>query len=119
MVDVFVQPLVAVHPSEMRLPNAPDYPGLEYPPVFEPGTYSLSDVSTLLRNRRMRTFDNADDPMTRHNENYLSLENGDPTSELRAGDSENNNEVVERDENENSDGDDGFIFYGQSAHRPV
>ncbi|XP_051174533.1 probable serine/threonine-protein kinase DDB_G0282963 [Leptopilina boulardi] len=29
----------------------PDYPGLEYPPVFEPGTYSLSDASSILRNR--------------------------------------------------------------------
>lgn len=28
----------------------PDYPGLEYPPVFEPETYSLSNpASSLLR----------------------------------------------------------------------
>jgi len=32
-------------------PTTPDYPGLEYPPVFEPGTYSLADASSLLRNR--------------------------------------------------------------------
>ncbi|XP_066584052.1 uncharacterized protein [Prorops nasuta] len=25
----------------------PDYPGLEYPPIFEPGTYSLTDASLL------------------------------------------------------------------------
>ncbi|XP_054264542.1 uncharacterized protein LOC128987620 isoform X2 [Macrosteles quadrilineatus] len=32
-------------------PTAPDYPGLEYPPVFEPGTYSLADASSVLRHR--------------------------------------------------------------------
>ncbi|XP_071442402.1 uncharacterized protein cnk [Hetaerina americana] len=31
----------------------PDYPGLEYPPVFEPGTYSLSEASFLRANRRL------------------------------------------------------------------
>lgn len=31
---------------EVNIPP-PDYPGLEYPPVFEPGTYTL-DASTLL-----------------------------------------------------------------------
>lgn len=30
----------------------PDYPGLEYPPVFEPETYTLSDASSLLRSRQ-------------------------------------------------------------------
>ncbi|KAG8235047.1 hypothetical protein J437_LFUL017344 [Ladona fulva] len=30
----------------------PDYPGLEYPPVFEPGTYSLSEASFQRANRR-------------------------------------------------------------------
>ncbi|XP_029047908.2 uncharacterized protein LOC114878351 isoform X2 [Osmia bicornis bicornis] len=34
----------------------PDYPGLEYPPVFEPGTYSLLDAS-LLRNRNKNSRD--------------------------------------------------------------
>ncbi|KAK9503331.1 hypothetical protein O3M35_011928 [Rhynocoris fuscipes] len=32
--------------NDINLPP-PDYPGLEYPPVFEPGTYTL-DASTLL-----------------------------------------------------------------------
>jgi hypothetical protein len=30
----------------------PDYPGLEYPPVFEPETYTLSVASSMLRSRR-------------------------------------------------------------------
>ncbi|XP_069700872.1 connector enhancer of kinase suppressor of ras 2 isoform X2 [Periplaneta americana] len=33
----------------------PDYPGLEYPPVFEPETYTLSDASTLLRSRKSKS----------------------------------------------------------------
>uniref|UniRef100_A0A1B6L9G7 Uncharacterized protein n=1 Tax=Graphocephala atropunctata TaxID=36148 RepID=A0A1B6L9G7_9HEMI len=32
-------------------PTTPDYPGLEYPPVFEPGTYSLADASSVMRQR--------------------------------------------------------------------
>lgn len=35
-------------PPQTPLSPPPDYPGLEYPPVFEPGIYSLSDTSTLL-----------------------------------------------------------------------
>ncbi|XP_034238099.1 uncharacterized protein LOC117643365 [Thrips palmi] len=35
-------------PPQTPLSPPPDYPGLEYPPVFEPGIYSLSDSSTLL-----------------------------------------------------------------------
>ncbi|XP_049840592.1 uncharacterized protein LOC126285326 isoform X5 [Schistocerca gregaria] len=36
-----------------RVPPSPtpDYPGLEYPPVFEPETYTLSDASSLARSR--------------------------------------------------------------------
>lgn len=37
-------------PSPVSPP--PDYPGLEYPPVFEPETYTLSDASSLLRSRQ-------------------------------------------------------------------
>ncbi|XP_039293640.1 uncharacterized protein LOC111050039 isoform X2 [Nilaparvata lugens] len=44
-----VIPLQKEDPSSS--PPTPDYPGLEYPPVFEPGTYSLSDASTILRGR--------------------------------------------------------------------
>ncbi|XP_055546244.1 uncharacterized protein LOC129730721 [Wyeomyia smithii] len=32
--------------------NSPDYPNMEYPPVFEPETYSLSDPSMTLLKRR-------------------------------------------------------------------
>ncbi|XP_026293448.2 uncharacterized protein LOC113217672 isoform X2 [Frankliniella occidentalis] len=35
-------------PPQTPLSPPPDYPGLEYPPVFEPGIYSLSDSSTFL-----------------------------------------------------------------------
>lgn len=35
-------------PPQTPLSPPPDYPGLEYPPVFEPGIYSLSDSSSLL-----------------------------------------------------------------------
>lgn len=37
---------------QVTSPTTPDYPGLEYPPVFEPGTYSLADASSLLRQRK-------------------------------------------------------------------
>ncbi|KAK3926838.1 hypothetical protein KUF71_015174 [Frankliniella fusca] len=35
-------------PPQTPLSPPPDYPGLEYPPVFEPGIYSLADSSTFL-----------------------------------------------------------------------
>uniref|UniRef100_A0A182SS29 Uncharacterized protein n=1 Tax=Anopheles maculatus TaxID=74869 RepID=A0A182SS29_9DIPT len=38
--------------------NSPDYPNMEYPPVFEPETYSLSDPNaslTLLKRRQNHT----------------------------------------------------------------
>lgn len=31
--------------------ETPDYPNMEYPPVFEAETYCLSDPNTLLRRR--------------------------------------------------------------------
>ena len=34
--------------------GSPDYPNLEYPPVFEPETYSLSDPHTSLTLLRRR-----------------------------------------------------------------
>ncbi|XP_046393555.1 uncharacterized protein LOC124161294 isoform X2 [Ischnura elegans] len=40
----------------------PDYPGLEYPPVFEPGTYSLSEASFLRANRRLNGASNRASP---------------------------------------------------------
>nr|XP_012144289.1 PREDICTED: uncharacterized protein LOC100882812 isoform X2 [Megachile rotundata] len=45
----------AIPPTLPYIPP-PDYPGLEYPPVFEPGTYSLLDAS-LLRNRNKSSRD--------------------------------------------------------------
>lgn len=39
---------VPLSPPQTPLSPPPDYPGLEYPPVFEPGIYSLSDSSTFL-----------------------------------------------------------------------
>lgn len=108
----------------MRLPNAPDYPGLEYPPVFEPGTYSLSDVSTLLRSRRMRTLDDVfvdDDPMSRQNENYFAFggaaaSDGGGSADARAhGENNNGGEGFvadgEFDVNDNNANDDDFHYY--------
>jgi hypothetical protein len=42
--------ILSSSPSPVSPP--PDYPGLEYPPVFEPETYTLSDASSLLRSRQ-------------------------------------------------------------------
>lgn len=42
--------ILSSSPSPINPP--PDYPGLEYPPVFEPETYSLSVASSLLRSRQ-------------------------------------------------------------------
>lgn len=111
----------------MRLPNAPDYPGLEYPPVFEPGTYSLSDVSTLLRNRRIQPLDDVfvdDDPMSRHNDNYgyFAFEgarsaDGEDAAEAAVHQGANNNGVDgfvadgEFDENDNHADGDEFSYY--------
>lgn len=46
-------------PQQLPMPMRPhvDYPGLEYPPVFEPETYSLADPQSslnLLRSRHKR-----------------------------------------------------------------
>ncbi|XP_058451809.1 uncharacterized protein LOC131430676 isoform X2 [Malaya genurostris] len=38
--------------SNLSNRNSPDYPNMEYPPVFEPETYSLSDPSMTLLKRR-------------------------------------------------------------------
>nr|CAD7601690.1 unnamed protein product [Timema genevievae] len=49
-----IRRVVPPHPVPspcLNSPPPPDYPGLEYPPVFEPETYTLSDASTLLRSR--------------------------------------------------------------------
>ncbi|KAK7868377.1 hypothetical protein R5R35_013663 [Gryllus longicercus] len=35
--------------------SAPDYPGLEYPPVFEPETYTLADASSLRSRPRVQS----------------------------------------------------------------
>lgn len=93
----------------MRLPKAPDYPGLEYPPVFEPGTYSLSDVSTLLRNRRMRTLDDVfvdDDPMSRQNENYFAFDGA-------RGSEGGESAIAAVHHGENNNGGDGFVADGE------
>jgi len=103
-----LQPLVATHPPEIRLPNAPDYPGLQYPPIFEPGSYSLSDVSNLLRSSRVRSFDHGDEAMS-------NSENFDLGLEPRMGESVNNNHTpggYDRDENQNQNSaDDNVIEY--------
>lgn len=40
-------------PSPSMSSPPPDYPGLEYPPVFEPETYTLSDAaSNMIRAAR-------------------------------------------------------------------
>ncbi|XP_018897509.2 uncharacterized protein cnk [Bemisia tabaci] len=40
--------------ASLRLPLPPDYPGLEYPPVFEPETYSLSNATTVKRDKNTK-----------------------------------------------------------------
>lgn len=43
--------------SSVVMSPPPDYPGLEYPPVFEPETYSLANPScslTLLRKQQQK-----------------------------------------------------------------
>ncbi|XP_063220348.1 uncharacterized protein LOC134529812 isoform X2 [Bacillus rossius redtenbacheri] len=37
--------------SSSQSSSAPDYPGLKYPPVFEPETYTLSNANTLLKSQ--------------------------------------------------------------------
>jgi hypothetical protein len=53
----------------------PDYPGLEYPPVFEPETYTLSDASSLLRSRQQSHANSKQHTMQSHNsttQNWVS-----------------------------------------------
>ncbi|XP_057326647.1 probable serine/threonine-protein kinase DDB_G0282963 [Microplitis mediator] len=47
---MILPPVLPYIPPPTSPPPPDDYPGLEYPPVFEPGTYTLSDAS-LLRTR--------------------------------------------------------------------
>lgn len=106
--EFFLTQSLVVHPSNVQLPNTPDYPGLQYPPVFEPGSYSLSDVSTLLRGRRIRaSFDNIDDPMVRLDENNVAMEESDVDCATivpkRVNENMNNNEAIQRNENSNMD----------------
>uniref|UniRef100_A0A1B0C891 Uncharacterized protein n=1 Tax=Lutzomyia longipalpis TaxID=7200 RepID=A0A1B0C891_LUTLO len=54
-------PIVMAPPSssgQQSAATSPDYPHLEYPPVFEPETYSLSDPSTSLTLLRRRNKKN-------------------------------------------------------------
>lgn len=88
----------------MLLPNAPEYPGLEYPPVFEPGTYSLSDVSTILRTRRMRTLERSEFDPSRPNEPITEENASSNQSFLPANmDNENNNFANRSDEGTGKD----------------
>lgn len=105
-----MQPLVATHPPETRLPNAPDYPGLQYPPIFEPGSYSLTEVSNLLRSSRVRSFDNEEADMTM----AVTSNSDNPNLMQRLNDNVNNNVSNNgvQDENQcpNGDDDSGFSF---------
>ncbi|KAH0569194.1 putative uncharacterized protein DDB_G0282133 [Cotesia glomerata] len=52
-------PTLPYIPPPTSPPPPDDYPGLEYPPVFEPGTYTLSDASLLrTRNNKSRRGSN-------------------------------------------------------------
>lgn len=55
--------------------HTPDYPGLEYPPVFVPESYSLSYVTSILEARASPNSNNPHDSETASNE-------GDPPSPL-------------------------------------
>lgn len=48
-------PPVISEPFEINISPHADYPGLEYPPVFEPETYSLANPQSsfnLVRNKQ-------------------------------------------------------------------
>jgi len=108
MMNMFflLQPLVVTHSPEIRLPNAPDYPGLQYPPIFEPGSYSLSDVSNLLWSSRVRNSDHGGEDVVVATS---STEGSNAGFEQGLNDSLNNNVLgnEDRDENHNSNRDDG------------
>ncbi|KAF7994610.1 hypothetical protein HCN44_004082 [Aphidius gifuensis] len=59
-------PTLPYIPPPTSPPPPDDYPGLEYPPIFEPGTYSLSDTS-LLRKKEQKNIDDNDDDDGGHN----------------------------------------------------
>lgn len=115
-----------VQVPESTLPNTTEYPGLEYPPVFEPGTYSLSDVSTLLRSHhKIRTAENVTDTdralLPRPSESHLIDENVINTSSNQRGyedrnrDSENNNHINRNENNEPVS--DSFFYYNPRKPR--
>lgn len=43
-----ISPPVTTEPFSMNISPPVDYPGMEYPPVFEPETYSLADPQSSL-----------------------------------------------------------------------